>query len=203
MTDHTDHEQDEPRGQSWPERTRDELDRAIRAALADPPTEDERAAAATLEAAFRVALAIDPVRLAAAVFGPPAAALALKDQAENARDDDLRRAEESLAAVAWVRSWAQAVHRLADARATDAMAAAPDAWATSGHLPPMDAFTPHEPRRDLLTPTQAAERLGVSVAELRRLSERGELSTVRLPNGRRRYAPGAIDAARERLADTS
>jgi len=178
--------------------TKNELDRAVRAALADSPTDDERAAAAALVDALRAAVVADPVRLAAAAFGPPPASLGFKDQVENALHNDQELPWEMLGAIVWGQEWLRALNRIAEARATDTMTVHPEAWSATGILPPWNVFSPFERRRDLLTPTQAAERLGVTVSELRRLSDRGEIPTVRLKNGRRRYAPGALDAVRAR-----
>ncbi len=51
----------------------------------------------------------------------------------------------------------------------------------------------------LLTITEAAERLGVSAATLRRWADSGAIRTVRLPSGYRRFEPAEVARKRREL----
>ncbi len=46
----------------------------------------------------------------------------------------------------------------------------------------------------LLTTGEVADRCGVSTATVRRWATAGQLKSVRLPGGHRRYTPEAVDA---------
>ena len=44
----------------------------------------------------------------------------------------------------------------------------------------------------LLKPKEAAEKLGVSVKTIRAMADRGEIETIRLPNGHRRFSSDEV-----------
>jgi excisionase family DNA binding protein len=50
-------------------------------------------------------------------------------------------------------------------------------------------------RPDLLTPAEAAARLGVTTKTVRRWAEAGLIEAVRLPSGQLRYPADAVTAA--------
>ena len=52
----------------------------------------------------------------------------------------------------------------------------------------------------LLTVTEAAQRLSVSAATLRRWADEGEIKTIRLPrSGHRRFSPTEVDRKRREM----
>lgn len=62
------------------------------------------------------------------------------------------------------------------------------------HVCPMNEPLPN------LTTGEAAKRLGVSVATLRRYEAQGKISARRTPGGSRRFSQADIDALREGAA---
>jgi DNA-binding transcriptional MerR regulator len=53
-----------------------------------------------------------------------------------------------------------------------------------------------DPRAALLTPLEAAKRLGITVRTLHRWEEAGYVHPIRTPTNHRRYDPVEIDALR-------
>ena len=47
---------------------------------------------------------------------------------------------------------------------------------------------------ELMTPGEAAQRLGVAVRSLARMAQRGDLRSIQLPSGHRRYSADEINA---------
>ena len=58
-------------------------------------------------------------------------------------------------------------------------------------------------RDKLLTPPQAAERLGVSANTVRRWADAGLIRVVKTPTGRRFFDPAAIDRLVQELTPAS
>lgn len=53
---------------------------------------------------------------------------------------------------------------------------------------------------ELLTPAEAAQRLGVTTKTLRRWWLAGQIDAIKLPSGRLRYTEQAIDAIKEQAS---
>lgn len=62
---------------------------------------------------------------------------------------------------------------------------------------PVDWESPVDEAPRLLSVTDAADRLGVSAASLRKWSDEGLVPVFRTPGGQRRYMTAELDAVRE------